>query len=379
LWFSFIFLSMIWLPLELPIPAPTAVTLKRLHSLMTCLSIRSKRVCVEAEPSPKDTSSGLWSSFIGIGPTLSGLDSFTEVLQMHPQIQLGSKSRILQFHRGGLECCKWAELYFFGDENQLSLGLDYYKKFFLPPKSGAMIAGESSPSYSDHPLVPYRMRAMLGSNVKLLFTIRDPVDALLSLYTLRQQDERLPVPAYFHKLLVDQKAYDECLETTITKLFRSPERTSSTLYYEVVGSNELDIHSAMLLDETAMMCWNQKTSIRHHNERLQHYLYKENLMRWQAVFPDQVLCIWSDEFMEHGLETINSALEFLGVDLIHELPVNFTPLGKEAAKEKRKKDFKNDLNRQYKEMCDYLTERNRGLEKLCPRKEPGNWRWCPDL
>lgn len=377
-WFSIIFLSMIWLPVELPITAPTAVTLKRLNSLMTCLSIKSKRVCVEASPSPKDDSTGLWSSFIGIGPALTGLDSFTEILQMHPQIQVGIKNNLLAATRGGSQCCKGAELYFFGDDNQLHLGLDYYKKFFLPLKSGAKIAGESSPSYSDHPLVPYRVRAMLGSNVKLLFTVRDPVDALLSLYTLRQQDERLPVPAYFHKLIRDQRAYDECLETTITNLFRSTGRTSSTLYYEVVSSNELDIHSTMLLEETAMMCWNQKTSIRHHNERLQHYLYTENLMRWHAVFPNQVLCIWSDEFVEDGLGTINSVLEFLGVDLIHELPINFTPLGKEAAKEKRKVDFKKDLNRQYKEMCDYLTERNRGLEKLCPRKKPGNWGWCPD-
>jgi len=381
LWFSIIFLSMIWLPVEPPIPAPAAASLKRFNFLMACISIKSTRVCMEPSPSPQDSSTGLWSSFIGIGPVLSGGGSVVEMLKIHPQIQLGDRNRLQRAvapYRAGLQCCEDADLYFFEDEDQLSSGLNYYKKFFKPLESGAKIAGESSPIYSDHPLVPYRVRAMLGPDVKLLFTVRDPVDALLSLYTLRQQDERLPVPAYFHKLLIDQKAYEECLETTITNLFRSSERTSSTLYYEVLSSNQLDWPSTMLLDETAMMCWNQKTTIRHHKERLQHYLYMENLMRWQAVFPNQILCIWSDEFVEHGLETINTVFRFLGVDLIYELPANFTPLGYEAAKEKRKKDFKKDLGKQYKKMCDYLTERNRGLEKLCPRKEPGSWGWCPD-
>jgi len=376
LWFSIFFLSIIWPPEELLIPEPTAVTLNTLNSLMTCISISSKRVCVEASPSPQDSSTGLWSSFIGIGPVLSGGASVVEMLKIHHQIQLGDRSRLLS---GVTPNGEEAELYFFGNEDQLSLGLDYYEKFFQPLKSGAKFAGEISPSYSDHPLVPYRVRATLGPDVKLLFTVRDPIDALLSLYTLRRQDERLPVPAYFHKLLTDQKAYEKCLETTITNLFRSPERTSSILYYEVLSSDELNINKKMLVDESAMMCWNQRTNIRHQNERLQHYLYLENLMRWQAVFPNQILCIWSDEFVEHGLQTINSVFGFLGVDLIHELPANFTPLGYEVDKEKRKSGFKKDLGRQYKEMCDYLAERNRGLEKLCPRKKPGSLGWCSDL
>lgn len=372
LWLSVIFLYTIWLPVQPPATALSEVTSLK-HSKMTCLNIRSKRICVEASPSPQDSSEAIWSSFIGIGPVLSGGTSVVQMLKLHPQVQVGDRNGPEE-----VECCKTAELYFFGDDNQLSLGLDYYKNFFKPRKPGAKIAGESSPHYSDHPLLPYRVRALLGPDVKLLFTIRDPVDALLSLYLFRNQHERLPVPVYFHKLLKDQKAYDDCLERTITTLFRGSGRTSSTLYYEILSSIDLDTNNIMLLDETAMMCWNQKTSIRYQHERLQQYLYKENLMRWSAVFPNQILCIWSDEFFANGLETVNSVFEFLGVDLIPEMPADFTLFGDEFAKDKRKYNFKKDLGSLYKEMCNYLTERNRGLEKLCPRKNPGDWGWCAD-
>jgi len=381
LWLSVIFLYVVLLPVQPIATTNSGLPPVKLDPPMTCLIIKSKRVCVEASPSPKHSSEPLWASFIGIGPILSGGTSVLQMLKLHPQVQIGDRwqnSKSILPDNEQADCCKGAELYFFGDERKLSLGLRYYKGFFLPRKPGAKIAGESSPNYSDHPLLPYRVRAMLGPDVKLLFTIRDPVDALLSLYLLRNQDERIPAPVYFHKLLKDQKAYDDCLETKITSLFRGSGRTSSTLYYEILSSIDLDIHNKMLLDETAMLCWNQKTSIQYQLERLQQYLYKENLMRWNAVLPNQILCIWSDEFVATGLETINSVFEFLGVDLIPQMPPDFSPFGNEVAQEEKKRNFKKDLGSLYKEMCDYLSERNRGLEKLCPRRNPGNWGWCAD-
>jgi len=381
-WFGAVALYLVWLPsnpiLLVPKPPPPA---EELTLGMTCLNIKSKRKCLEASPSPQHNSTDIWSSFIGIGAILSGSTSVMQILKNHPQIEIGDRHRhmkALAQHLEPAECCSDSELNFFIDENFLLRGLSYYQSFFGPRNSETKIAGEGSPSYSDHPLVPHRIRAILGPDVKLLFTIRDPVDALLSLYTLRQQDERIPVPVYFHKLLADQKVYDECVETMITSIFREPQNTSPTLFYEILGHSELNDVSKMLLDEALMICWNKMTSIRHHHERLQHYLYKENFLRWNAVFPNQIHCIWSDEFIANGLEVGNSILEFLGVDLMNSLPQSFTPLGIEMARERRKEDFKRDLGFQYKEMCDYLKKRNAGLEKLCPRRWLGTWDWCTD-
>jgi len=378
-WFSAMTLYIVWLPLDPVIPAPEP---RDSTVGMTCLSVKKKRTCVEPNVSPGPNSTEIWSSFIGVGPVLSGITSVMQMLKHHPQIQVGDRHRFTRAVDSSYkvaDCCTESELNFFFDENLLLRGLDYYKSFFGPRRLEARVAGEASPTYSDHPLVPYRIHGVLGPEVKLLFTIRDPVDALLSLYTLRQQDERIPIPVYFRRMLSDQKVYEDCIEKTITSVFRDTKSTSPSLFYDVLTHRDLKIAEKMLLDEAGMMCWNKQTSIRHHHERLQQFLYKDNLLRWNTVFPNQVYCIWSDEFRVKGLEIGNSILEFLGVNKMDSLPANFSPLSYESSMERRKQDFLKDLSFQYQEMCDYLKERNKGLEKLCPRKWLGKWEWCKDM
>jgi len=136
----------------------------------------------------------------------------------------------------------------------------------------------------------------------------------------------------------------------------------------------VDRSTAMLLDEAIMKCWEIKTSLKWHKERLQHYFYKENLIRWHKVMPNQVLCIWSDEYRANPLKSLNVVLEYLNVD---QLPPSFTPPSHKGNKEK-KLQLKKQLGSLYWEMCDLLKKRNRGIEDLCPRMWPGEWEWCVD-
>jgi len=167
--------------------------------------------------------------------------------------------------------------------------MDFYKGFFGPRQPNVRVAGEKTPRYSDHPLVPYRIKGILGPKVKLLFTLRDPLEALLSLYSLRHQEERgITIVDYFDKLMHDQKVYDKCIQSKLDIIPKSFVSRSSS-YYDILGS--LDPTTAMLVDEIIMECFTMETSLTWHKERLQHYIYKENLIRWHMVMPNQVLCI----------------------------------------------------------------------------------------
>ena len=74
------------------------------------------------------------------------------------------------------------ELNFFVDELNWPLGRDWYADHFDP---SAQVRGESSPHYTNRPAfagVPLRMSDTVGSNVRLIYLVRDPIDRVLSHY-----------------------------------------------------------------------------------------------------------------------------------------------------------------------------------------------------
>lgn len=367
-----IFASLIWLSLiayahlttTVKDSDPDVMSAKVLPKI-ACPMVGSRRKCFVESLPPQPNSTVIWSEFIGIGPARSGSSNLLWSLQLHPQIQVGFPSLHQQ------ECCPGAELQFFWNDNLFVKGIEYYRGYFNPRKPLTKIAGEKTPGYSDHPLVPYRIRAMLGPKVKLLFTLRDPIEALLSLYHLRKMHRFVTINEYFQKLINDQKVYDSCVQAQLESLL-SPTASSNESYFDLL--NMVDYHTAMIFDEAIMKCWNMKTSLKWHNERLQHYFYKENLIRWHKVIPNQVLCIWSDEYRAKGLESLNRVLEFLGVD---KEPPDFT-VPAHSAPHEQKLEMKRQLGSNVTEMCDIFIERNRGIEEVCPRMWTGTWEWCTD-
>merc|ERR1719320_470335 len=364
LWISIISSSNIFSSTDLREPKLT----RTLQPKIMCLMVGSRRKCIVESPPPQSDANFIWSGFIGIGPARTGSSNLLWSLELHPQIQVGLPSL------NGQDCCPASELQFFYRDNLFDRGIEYYKEYFEPRKPNTLIAGEKTPAYSDHPLVPYRIRGTLGPNVKLLFTLRDPVEAWLSLYNLRKEEEKgVTIIEYYHRMIQDQKVYDLCVNATLDVLL-SPSGFASGLYYDLLQS--VDRSTAMLFDEAIMKCWQNETSLKYHKERLHHYFYKENLIRWHKVMPNQVLCIWNDEYLANPLKSLNVVLEHLNVD---QLPPSFTvPSQKKKNTNERKLQLKKQLGSLYWEMCDLLKKRNRGIEDLCPRMWPGEWEWCVD-
>jgi len=342
------------------------VSPKKPSSKIAFLLVGSSKKCIEESPPPKPDSKEIWAEFIGIGPARTGSSNLIWSLKLSPHVQVGIPSLHDQ------DCCPGSELSFFSNDTLFQKGIEYYRGYFAPRKPNTKIAGEKTPGYSDNPLVPYRIRAMLGPKVKLLFTLREPIEALLSLYILRQEAKKgVPIVEYFETMMHDQNVYDSCIQGKMDALL-GPTKFINASYYDVLQSVEWN--QAMILDETIMKCWEMKTSLKWHNERLQHYLYKENLIRWHKVMPNQVLCIWSDEYRAYGIKALNLILKFLEVD---PLPSNIiTP--SYSQDHELKQEMKRKLGSLYWKMCEFLKERNRGIEEICPRMWPGEWEWCVD-
>jgi len=343
---------------------------------ITCLIVGLKRICMEYSPPPAPNSTVIWAEFIGIGPARTGSTAIMWMLEGHPQIEIGD------YRLQNLTCCRGGELYFFSRDSLFHKGFDFYKGFFPLRKPNVKIAGEKTPKYSSHPLVPYRIRAMLGPKVKFIFTIRDPVEALLSLYVIRHQkkaNDNETISDYFRGLLRAQKEYDECVKFAMRKIIILGKGIPRMSIHETI--KDLDWHSALTFDETALPCWRDPVKVMQNKdsgelENLQHYIYKENLIRWHLVFSkSQVMCVWNDELRSNVVETTNHVVRFLGLD---PMPSNFKDIDFKADAD-NKLALKKELGPLHQEMCEFLLERNRGIEELCPRLFPGEWKWCADV
>jgi hypothetical protein len=109
---------------------------------------------------------GALPNLIIIGGLKCGTTSLHHYLNLHPEIAMSRPK----------------ELNFFVTELNWPLGRDWYAGHFDP---SARIRGESSPHYTNRPSfngVSGRMRELLGSDVRLVYVVRDPIDRMLSHY-----------------------------------------------------------------------------------------------------------------------------------------------------------------------------------------------------
>ena len=120
-------------------------------------------------------------NFIHIGPAKAGSSWLHDVLSRHPNIFM----------------TKAKELYFF--DRYFDRGLPWYRTQFRGAGPEHTIVGEVCPLYLPSPETPQRMYACLGDNIRLMVTLRDPVERAFShyLYMLK----RGIAPSTFRKSL----------------------------------------------------------------------------------------------------------------------------------------------------------------------------------
>ncbi len=103
-------------------------------------------------------------NFIHLGPGKSGSTWLHEVLCLHPELYLTEAK----------------DLYFFS--RFFERGATWYAEQFADAPAEAKLIGEVCPDYLANPAAPQRIREVLGKDVRLMVTLRDPVDRAFSSY-----------------------------------------------------------------------------------------------------------------------------------------------------------------------------------------------------
>jgi len=177
---------------------------------------------------------------LGVGPAKTSSTALFDSLGQHPEILLGNVSLL------GHECCG-SELYYFSrrfNPANPAAGLGEY--FSIETKPNANWVAEKTPEYSDYFLAPYRVREtlQLPHSLALVFTIRDPVDAHVSLYFYRMQRKNLQSTAqgfleWSQGLLQAHHVYRKCVETELrAQNYKEPLSTEMSPRW--VGRHRLD-------------------------------------------------------------------------------------------------------------------------------------------
>lgn len=132
-------------------------------------------------------------TFLVIGSQKAGTTSIYNVLKKHPQIFMPETK----------------EINFFFHEYLYSRGIEFYELYFNSEKSD--VIGEASPGYICHPEAPRRIKKHLP-NVKLILTVRNPIDRAYSQYydNRRQLSETRPFHQTLFTALSDEYSPGEC-------------------------------------------------------------------------------------------------------------------------------------------------------------------------
>ena len=122
-------------------------------------------------------------NFVYIGPSKAGSTWLHEVLIQHPQVYLSQAK----------------DLYFF--DRYFDRGVDWYAGYFRDAGPQHKVVGEVCQEYLSSADAASRMRSVLGADVRLMVTLRDPVTRAFSAYL------------YMRKHNVFEGTFREALET----------------------------------------------------------------------------------------------------------------------------------------------------------------------
>lgn len=195
-------------------------------------------------------------NFLIIGTQKGGTNSLYNYLIQHPKVAPASGKEIHYF------------------DFNFDKALDWYQSQFADVAPD-IIAGEGSPYYLYHPLVPQRVYD-LYPEVKLIVLLRNPADRAISHY-----------------------------------------------YWEVrIGCESLSLAEAIAAESTRLAGETEKivTEGTYYSFNHQHYsylargIYVEQLQNWMKIFPrEQFLILKSEDFFNHPPATMEKVEQFLGL------------------------------------------------------------------
>jgi hypothetical protein len=205
--------------------------------------------------------------FLIVGAQKAGTTSLHAYLGAHPEV---SPSTVKEVH------------YF---DLSYQRGRSWYRAHFKPLRAGQKLAGESSPYYLYHPLVPARVAADLP-RAKLIAVLRDPVDRAFSHHN--------------HEVTLgfEQLSFEDALAGEAERLAGERERLIA------------DPHLNSFAHQ--------------HYSYLDRGRYAEQLEAWYAsIAPERMLVLSAEELFAEPAATLARAQRFL--ELEPHLPADLSP------------------------------------------------------
>jgi hypothetical protein len=177
-----------------------------------------------------------WPTYLGIGGHKCASTWLSECLRYHPEVFISSPK----------------EVHFFDHAEEIAKGIDMYLRHF--EGAGCYKAvGEFTPSYLVNAVSVRYIRSILG-RLKIVVSLRNPVERFLSHYAHLLRDGKLPRPSSNR---LDEHALSEALN-------RAPGLVSNGTYFEplsvwlaefgadnvhVIRKEDIDIKPAAVLGE----------------------------------------------------------------------------------------------------------------------------------
>ena len=249
---------------------------------------------------------------MGIGPAkTSSTALFEHYLILHPKIGIANSTYL------ETDCCG-SETYFFNRFWEKFGRLGRSEKFadaFDPDLVGVSFVASKTPTYSAHPLVPYRIMATIEKpSIRLVFTLRNPVDAFISLYFYRclvtvpkVEPSAEHFVAHVTNALITWNQDNACLKSVLLALGLDEMNSSS---------NPPIWPGVQYLDEQYFWtCYRQEV-----REGIADYFYQRNLIRWARLFnPKSIICVHDLELKRRPQAEVERILKFLGLHSSQEL------------------------------------------------------------
>jgi len=196
-------------------------------------------------------------NFLCVGAQKAGTTTLHDILKSHSDIFLPKNKE-----------CK-----FFAHSEEFDKGLSYYQKEFFSDYNGEKVIGEIDPEYMYFDFVPERIYKTLGSNIKIIFILRNPASRAFSHYqmSLRRGDENL--------------SFEKAVE---------------------VESERMNANT----DEF------NKIKNMYNFSYIERGYYAQQIKRYLKFFPIENMhfILFEDEFLKDREKTIQGVFEFLGVE-----------------------------------------------------------------
>jgi len=272
----------------------------------------AERVCVERETASfAINSTQRWPTVLGIGPAKSGSTITADMMHWTGKVLLGS-----------MGCCR-GETMFLSKESEYRKGLRHYASFFEPVTTEGVVAFyDKTPLYDVDFLVPFRALAFLGPSLKLVFTMRNPVDMDASQYFQYQIPKTQTLYVDWVRRRMDKHtAIATCRSERFQELLAAESRDQEPLELrDLYDASKFSLTEVNFFENyLARKC----PDPRDHDAMLGTSLFAANLRRWLRVFPDrgQLLCNSNEDLLSDSAAVRERLFAFVGIPYDHVEPL----------------------------------------------------------